>query len=106
MRKGDWMLDVLVPVIIIAYCLVVVYLLWSSSKKDKTALSLNFATIATLFWTASILATVIDTSQARVVFWSRLSFFFPILIAFSLSSFNSHFISEESKKKIYGPVTN
>ncbi len=99
------MIDIVITVIIIVYCSIIISLLWGPSKNNKTARYLAYATLGTLLWTFSILATVVDFSHERVIYWSRFSFFFPILIAFSLSQFNSSFISPQVKEKIYGPIT-
>lgn len=94
--------------ILLAIIVILVFLFVATSKakhKLSAAKFFKLTILSTIAWVLTILLTETDQNPSDVIFWSRMSFVFPILIILSLYPFIYHFLDSSLQKKIYLPRT-
>lgn len=94
-------------IIIISFVILVniaLFLLLIRKPVKKTNLFFSIVVLASILWALTILFTLLATLQNEIIFWSRMSFVFPVFIALALGLFASYFPLKSnlfSKKVFY-----
>ncbi len=96
-------MNIIILVIILALILGLFAFL-SVSANNRASSYFRSTVLFISLWTLSILLTELDSSSVRILFWSRLSFLFPVCITLSLHPFIYFFPPDSIQKQIFNKV--
>lgn len=95
------MISTLILAAIILLNVFLLLLLLKSSRTNKAVLYFSSSIFFIILWTISIFLTELDSAEIRVIWWSRLSFLFPIFMILLLIPFTFLLPPKNTRDKIF-----